>query len=230
MGTVEALAPIPIPRRRRVTKSCCQFWQNADPMTGIKQKMAEKNITPRRPKMKLSGSDSQHPLYRNVNGRAREVICPRLQQSRSDIWATVDDTNDPGIVIGCIISRVRDAELDWPGKVRSVGTSLIPSLYSSADGAENNGEVEGPWLAPFVEDFVAESVFLNLVQQLNRLESWRILRDESTFSKQAGLLRHPDLHSEVVDTLEQSFTRDAGQGILDAARTLLSIDAYAIFP
>jgi hypothetical protein len=44
IGTVEALLPMPTPNSRRVTKSCCQFWVNADPMTEKQQKMAEKKI------------------------------------------------------------------------------------------------------------------------------------------------------------------------------------------
>lgn len=50
MGTVEALQPMPIPRRMRVAKSSCQVWLNAEPMTGKKQKTAEKKMVPRRPK------------------------------------------------------------------------------------------------------------------------------------------------------------------------------------
>ena len=48
-GIVDALVPIPIPSNKRHANSCGQVWVNADPMTDMKQKMAEKNIVPLRP-------------------------------------------------------------------------------------------------------------------------------------------------------------------------------------
>ena len=80
---------------------------------------------------------------------------------------------------------------------------------------------------PLVEDLVAESVFLNLIQQLDRLESWRILRDESTFLKQTSLLGHPDLNREVLNILEQSCSRNTGQRVLNAARKLISMQVQS---
>jgi hypothetical protein len=60
-GTVEALGPIPNPRRNRQMKSWYQFWVVADPMTDNVQKMPQKKMVPRRPKMLFKGSVSQHP-------------------------------------------------------------------------------------------------------------------------------------------------------------------------
>lgn len=58
---VEALVPIPIPRSIRHAKSCFQLLLKALPMTGQRQKFAEKNIVPRRPQRALRGSESQQP-------------------------------------------------------------------------------------------------------------------------------------------------------------------------
>ena len=62
MGTVDPFAPIPIPSRRRVMKSSFQVWVKAPPMTGKKQKIAEKKMVPRRPNQLFNGSESQQPL------------------------------------------------------------------------------------------------------------------------------------------------------------------------
>lgn len=48
-GIVDALVPIPIPSNKRQANSCCHVWVNAEPMTDVKQKIAETNIVPLRP-------------------------------------------------------------------------------------------------------------------------------------------------------------------------------------
>ena len=50
IGTVDALDPIPMPRRKRVMRSSHQVWVKAEPMTDRQQNMAEKKMVPRRPK------------------------------------------------------------------------------------------------------------------------------------------------------------------------------------
>ena len=62
MGMVDPFAPIPIPNKRRVTNSSSHVRVKAPPMTGKKQKIAEKKIVPRRPNQLFKGSESQHPL------------------------------------------------------------------------------------------------------------------------------------------------------------------------
>lgn len=61
-AVVEALIPIPAPRRRRQASSCCQFCVNAEPRTEPKEKIAETKIVPRRPTRLFRGSETQHPL------------------------------------------------------------------------------------------------------------------------------------------------------------------------
>ena len=61
IGTVEALVPMPIPIRIRVTRSCCQVWLRPDPMTEKRQKIPAMKIVARRPRWKLRGSDNQQP-------------------------------------------------------------------------------------------------------------------------------------------------------------------------
>lgn len=66
-GMVDAFAPIPIPSRRRQANSCGHDCVNPEPITDSKQKIAEKNIVPRRPMRWFSGCDSQQPLKRDIN-------------------------------------------------------------------------------------------------------------------------------------------------------------------
>lgn len=61
IGIVEAFRPIPIPRRRRTTNNCIQFWVTAEPMGVRTQKIDAMKIVPRRPRIRLQGSESQHP-------------------------------------------------------------------------------------------------------------------------------------------------------------------------
>ena len=51
---------------------------------------------------------------------------------------------------------VRNTKVIGLRQIGTVGTSLIPTLYSSTIGAKDDGEVKRAWLAPFVEDFVAD--------------------------------------------------------------------------
>ena len=50
IGMVEALTPIPKPRNKRQTRSCCQVCVNAEPRTKANDNIAAKRIAPRRPK------------------------------------------------------------------------------------------------------------------------------------------------------------------------------------
>lgn len=61
-GTVEAFSPMPSPMRMRVTSSCTQFCERAEPMTGKRQSMAEAKIVMRRPSHALRGSQNQTPI------------------------------------------------------------------------------------------------------------------------------------------------------------------------
>ena len=61
IGTVEAFAPIPIPRSKRQTKHCCHVCANALPITGHRQKFADTKMAPRLPNQLLRGSAAQHP-------------------------------------------------------------------------------------------------------------------------------------------------------------------------
>jgi hypothetical protein len=61
IGTVEALEPIPIPRRKHVIRSSHEVWVTAEPMTERQQNLAEKKMVPRLPQYFFKGSDIQQP-------------------------------------------------------------------------------------------------------------------------------------------------------------------------
>ncbi len=47
---MDPFKPMPIPSKRRATRSWTQVWENAEPMGGRQQNIAATNIAPRRPK------------------------------------------------------------------------------------------------------------------------------------------------------------------------------------
>lgn len=58
IGTVEPFAPIPRPRIRRTTKSCSQFFVKPDAIGVTIRMIAVMKMVPRRPNMRLRGSDN----------------------------------------------------------------------------------------------------------------------------------------------------------------------------
>lgn len=154
-------------------------------MTEKKQNTAEKKMVPRRPKKLLSGSEAQQPLDVLVSVRTDElttleIVC--LHESRADVGSRVYNADNPRVTVildarhrtslGLLIGNV---EVNGPGQIGAVGTSLIPTLDSSTNRAKDDGEVEGARLAPFVENFVAKSIAFDFVQLGNPFESRRIL-------------------------------------------------------
>lgn len=66
-----------------------------------------------------------------------------------------------------------NTELHREGQVGTVGARLVPPLHSSADGADNDGEVQLKRLLPFVSLLEAEGLLLALCK-IQLLETTRI--------------------------------------------------------
>ncbi|KAL9099544.1 MAG: hypothetical protein Q9163_004976, partial [Psora crenata] len=149
------------------------------------------------------------------------------QKGRADIGPGVDDTNNPGILL-IIHARhaaglgrdIGDAKIDGPGQVGTVGAGLIPALHGSANGTEDDGEVEGKGLAPFVEDLIAESVPFDLVEIGDLLEGRGVLGDEGALFEEWNHLLQIRFLGELLDIVEESVAGDASERILNSGNGL----------
>lgn len=141
------------------------------------------------------------------------------------------------VKIFCIV----DAERNGKAEIGTVGayriseclkhldeklTCLVPSLHCSSDGAKNNSEVHGLWLTPFMDDFIAQSIFLGFVQALNFLELGWILSAKSALFQQLSDVGQFLFFCECINLSHESSLRDTGQRILDPVEG--SVQAIAI--
>ena len=149
------------------------------------------------------------------------VVC--LQESRADVGPSVYDTHNPGVQ-SIIDTRLRasfgcgigNTKVIGPGQIGTIGTRLIPSLHRSTDGAQDDGEVEGRRLTPFVKDFVAKGITFDFVQLGDLLKSRRILCHQGTLFQERNHILHVCLLGELLDIVKQGVTGYAGQRILNS--------------
>ena len=93
--------------------------------------MADMKIAPRRPKRRLKGSESQHPLFKFQCQQAqRPLKACNLHERAAYVWGGVDQSNEPVVPI-CVwtvrITSLADSKVCWKGEVGPVRSSLIPS-------------------------------------------------------------------------------------------------------
>ena len=153
-----------------------------------------------------------------------QVVC--LHESRANVGSRVDNTDNPGVetiihtrhrtTISDARDGVRNTKVNGPRQIGTVGTSLIPTLYSSTNGAKDDGEVERAWLAPFVKDFVAKRIAFDFIQLGDLLESGRILCHQSPFLQEWDHVLHARLLGKLLDIVKESIARNASQRVLDS--------------
>ena len=94
-------------------------------------------------------------------------------------------------------------------------TSLVPSLHSRTNRAENDCEEEGLWLTPLVENLIANRFFLGIGEAFNTFECWRIFCDLSTSNEQRRQIRHVIILGKLLDVGDQLFVGDMCKRVLD---------------
>ena len=198
----------------------------AEPMTERKQKTAEKKMVPRRPKKLLRGSEAQQPLNVEVSfsrGYSTTLGTVCLQKSGANVGSSVYNADNPRVQAivdawyrASLGRFVGDIEVNGPGQIGTIRTSLIPTLYSGTNGAKNDGEVERAGLAPFVENFIAKGIAFDFIQLGDLLESRRILGHQSTFLQQRDHILHARRLGKLLDIVKESITRNASQRVLNS--------------
>ena len=155
-----------MPRTNRAAKSPCHDCAKPEPIGQAVKQHAAMKISPLRPKYLLRGSTIQAPLQSNsaTDTKARDGVCSHETGCQED--DCVDKTDKP-LVSAC--ARI-DAKFSRKGQVSSVGTSLIPTLRSSADSTQRNRVPEHEWTVPFVVPLVYERCSLFFIELADRLE------------------------------------------------------------
>jgi hypothetical protein len=147
-----------------------------------------------------------------------------IQERRSDVRTGVDQTLIPlvsgRVRVGRSVRRWvrnRNAQGIRKRQVGAIRASLIPALDSSADGAKNDGEVKGFWLAPFVQHFVSNRLLFVLCQAGNTLKRWRVFGHESASNEKIGLVAEIVQPGKLLDVLDDFLVGEMGQRVLDSA-------------
>ena len=109
---------------------------------------------------------------------------------------------------------------------RTVGTSLIPTLDSSANRASNDGQDQAPGHAPLVLDLVSEGLLLGLVEGLGAgdivTKVLGALGNESTPAQDGDMLLETLRQGEALDIAHQLVVGNALKGVLNSASPLIS--------
>ena len=125
-GIVDALVPIPMPSSRRQTKSCGHVWVNAEPMTDQRQKNAEMNIVPRRPRRWFKGCENQQPLVKKVSAAGSALRENALHECSCEIRCGIDQPQNPCVSATAACLGIKTEGL-WPVEVGSIRPRLVPS-------------------------------------------------------------------------------------------------------
>lgn len=97
--------------------------------------------------------------------------------------------------------------------------SMVPRsryvLDGSADGAQNDREVQGPRLAPSVQDLIANGLGLDLGQALDRLEIGRVPSNEGTLPEERKDVGELVVVRKLIDIPKHLVGRQVGERVLD---------------
>lgn len=104
---------------------------------------------------------------------------------------------------------------DRETEISTVRTSLVPSLDSGADRADDNGEVERKRVPPAMGGFKAQSLAL-IIGQLEIFEVGRVLRDQGASLDKIGVLHEAFLGAEGLDIVHKIIIRDVRQRVGDS--------------
>lgn len=137
-------------------------------------------------------------------------VCDRLQYDMlpSNVGTRIDEPNEPTIAhlvrvafslslanaefLECVSLRIsqsiHSSTYDWETQVGAVRTSLIPSLDSSTNRADNDGEVECQRVAPAMSSFESKSFALILGEGLDLLEGRWVLCNQGSSLDQVDTL------------------------------------------
>ena len=157
MGTVGALASIPRPSNKRQTKSCCQVQQGPELVTGRKQEMALKRTALRRLEQKLSGSESQQPLWGKCQRRSRwetnevERITKRQRSPSQRASCSCHNLGSP----------LREEYRTWRGKTRV-------AVGSEKEVAECFGDLQGGSISDIHSVLISTKTRLSSLLALRR--------------------------------------------------------------
>jgi hypothetical protein len=196
----------------------------------------------------LSGSDNQQPLSKLSDITKISSNQGYIQESGCNIGGAVDYSHKPLIGLGIWVDlstssfrivfgelcSIPDIEGNWEGEVSTVRTSLVPapravsiqpnglvranSLNASTDGTQNDGKEERFRLTPLVEDFVADSIFLSVVEARDGFESGRIFGNKSTLDQERSHLNQAMLFGKRLDVARDLFGRQMAKRVLYPGR------------
>jgi len=93
-------------------------------------------------------------------------------------------------------------------------------LDGSTDRAEDDSPVEGSWLAPFVENFIPESITLSLVELRDLFKSGGVLCHKGAFLKERDMVGHVGIAGKLFDIVEECMAGDTGKRVLDSGWVL----------
>lgn len=116
--------------------------------------------------------------------------------------------------------RIRsNAKNRWKRQVGAVASCLIPTLYSGADGAGDDGEVENLGNAPLVQNLVAQHLNLIRFESLGAVYLFvagGVLGNESALLQHGEVLVETFVASKVFHIAEELATVDSKKRVLDS--------------
>jgi len=101
-------------------------------------------------------------------------------------------------------------------QVSSVGTSLVPSLHSSTDGAHDDGEVECHRVSPAMSSLKAERFTLFHRQALNMIIARRILGNKRSSLDEVNTFIQTPLVAKDLNIVHKIGVRDVCQWVGDS--------------
>jgi hypothetical protein len=106
-----------------------------------------------------------------------------------------------------------DSTYNWETQIGTVRTSLVPSLNSSTDRANDDRKVERQRVAPAMSSFKPKSLTLGLGQCLDMLIARRVLCNQGTSLDQVDTICQASFVAKDLDIVHQIRVRDVCQRV-----------------
>ena len=95
-------------------------------------------------------------------------------------------------------------------------TSLVPSLDSSSDGVENNGQIQKSGVSPFMSHFFTQDSSIFIIELMDGVDTHWVLRNKCALDKVILDVLKTELGREFANILEEFGLGDTDQRILDS--------------
>lgn len=152
-----------------------------------------------------------------------------LQESNGDVRASVDEANDPAVLLAgaCGLTDraiVGDAESIAKSQVSTVAASLIPALDSGGNRVHDDGEVQDPRLLEAMSALFAQGDLLGLIELVQLFEQERSLGDKCTLAQQSCLRLEAPTRRKVVNVRKELLLGDADKRVADSVKVSKALE------